>query len=132
MFELTSQNVETVFMQCLFDEDVDTSNSKPVQGITMKVEFDPIQLRKNLDKIEQLLSQLPDEFYLKTEDRPNAGGGYSFLNLCSDKNGNLWTGLQTNCDKLLCLGLAIDKAQILLPREFWNMFPGGVPYICIK
>jgi len=52
--------------------------------------------------------------------------------MCEDKDGNLWTGEHTIVFQLLCMGIAIDKMQILLPKEMWAMFPGCVPYVCVK
>ena len=35
------------------------------------------------------------------------------------------------CDALLCLGIAIGKAEISLPRELWEVLPGRMPYFHI-
>jgi hypothetical protein len=35
-------------------------------------------------------------------------------------------------DELVCLGLAIGRIAFLMPREMWEMLPGGMPYIVVK
>jgi hypothetical protein len=34
-------------------------------------------------------------------------------------------------EQLLALGTATRQMTILMPREMWDMFPGGMPYIAI-
>ena len=80
----------------------------------------------NKTEIENLLSQCDPTFFDTSE-----GKGWSFLNFCQDGKGELWTGVHKICDCLICLGLAIGKVNFLLPRELWDVLPGGVPYLQI-
>ena len=125
--KLTPQNVEETFIACLFKEGEDTSNAVKVHGVMMNVGFHPQRLEENRFKITELLLQCHENFMESSEAK-----GYSFLAFCEDKNGEQWTGLHAVCDNLICLGLAIEKVVFLLPREVWQMLPGGMPYIQIK
>jgi hypothetical protein len=35
-------------------------------------------------------------------------------------------------DQLFTLGIAIEKVSFQLPREMWNVLPGGMPYLVVK
>lgn len=54
--------------------------------------------------------------------------GSSFLNACVDRDGVQW-GEHVNVDELVMLGQGIGKLKFCLPRERWDVFPGGMPYI---
>jgi len=122
--KLTSKNVETIFLACLYQEGEDTTGQIQAEGITNKFGFNPGRLSANEESIKDLLFQLPKEFMR------SGGGGYTFLNGCLDAKGDQW-GEQTSVHELLCLGLAIGKASYLMPREMWSVLPGGVPYFVV-
>lgn len=124
--KLTATNVESLFISCLFAVSEDSSNPLIVEGVKQKVGFDPKRIEQNKTEIETLLSQCEPTFFDTSE-----GKGWTFLNFCQDKNGELWTGVHRICDHLICLGLAIGKVNFLLPRELWDALPGGVPYLQI-
>jgi len=123
--ELTPVAVETILENCLLKLD-EVENSTPVEvdGVVNRYVFHAGRLKDNKEQIVACLQELPDEF-------TQAGGG-SFLNLCVDKHGNLWTGQHRLCEALLALGIAIGRARIPFPRKLWNICPGGVPYIVIE
>jgi len=125
--KLTPQNVENLFIACLFKEGEDTSKALTVNGVMMKVGFNPERIEQNRFAITELLLQCNENFMESSEAK-----GYSFLAFCEDKNGEQWTGLHSVCDNLICLGLAINKVIFLLPREVWTALPGGMPYLQIK
>ena len=85
-----------------------------------------VALERNRRDIDALLDQLPEPFHQDT------GGGWSFLNMCDDKDGNQWTGLHLVQEKLVVLGRGVDRIHFLLPRELWPVLPGSVPYIMIS
>ena len=60
----------------------------------------------------------------------NDSGGWSFLALCMDKNGEIW-GEHESVEELICLGIAIGMVGYSTPREMWSILPGGMPYIWI-
>jgi hypothetical protein len=124
--ELTSTNVENLFLKCLWGDNADTENAKKVNGVQMNVGFNPKALEEHKAEIEDLLNQCHPNFMANSEAK-----GWSFLNFCQDRNDEQWTGFHRICDCLICMGLAIDKIKFLLPREVWKALPGGVPYLQI-
>lgn len=115
---------------CLYTEEEITDPTQPpdgavlVEGVVTKFAFHPDRLKSHTKEIIDLLSELPDTFQAK------GGGGWSFLNACEDKHGDQW-GQHQDMEALFCLGIGIGKAQWLLPRDMWQMFPGGMPYVSI-
>jgi hypothetical protein len=132
--ELTAQNVQNVVMACLYSDEevaalggpeVVTKKAVIVEGVVSRFGFNPEKLEKNAENIKSMLDQLPETF------KKSKGGGMSFLNACVDKDGRQW-GEHRSIDELLCLGIAIKKAEILAPKEMWPMLPGGMPYIGVE
>jgi|SRR5665213_270268 len=97
-----------------------------VGGLVSKFAFHPDRIKEATTEVNEMLSQLPKEFHEKT------GGGWSFLNGCMDKFGDIWTDYQSDVEKLVVLGLATNQVSYLLPRDMWNILPGGVPYFMVK
>ncbi|HUS49556.1 MAG TPA: hypothetical protein VMZ91_05290 [Candidatus Paceibacterota bacterium] len=125
MKNMTSE-VHNTIMDCLYDvPPKNITEAVIVDGITKKFGFNPVKIEKNKEKIISFLEELPETFFEDT------GGGWSFLNACVDKNGELW-GEQRAVEELVCLGIAIEKVSFLFPRDVWKTLPGGVPYFVIK
>lgn len=119
--QLTSENVEAIFKDCLAN-----TTEYVLKGVLIEVAFNREKIAEHEQDIMQMLMQLPTEFH-----RPG-GGGWTFLNMCIDKNGNQWTDLHQMQDKLVCLDRAIGAVEFLLPRDLWKALPGGMPYIVIN
>ena len=127
---LTSKTVEDIFTDCLFkDEEIvdGKPNSTPImaRAIMVNAGFNFERISKHAQRINYLLEFLPEKFMEGT------GGGGSFLNACNDKDGNQW-GEHTNVDKLIALGIAINRVEFTTPRETWHVLPGGMPYFMVK
>lgn len=121
--ELSPANIDSTFFYCMgLDQSKDLLK---VEGVAIKVSFDPEKIKEKEKDIISLLNQLPDDF------KQSGGGGMSFLNMCTNNKGVMWTGEQLVVDQLFLLGNAIGKCKFLMPRENWNMFIGGMPYIVI-
>ena len=60
---------------------------------------------------------------------PNAGQIMSFLDLCVDCNGSLWTGEHSTVDLLVQLGVATGEISYLVPRKEWKSLPGEMPFV---
>ena len=120
---LTSNNVTKIFEEVVSKKE----NEKAIScdGIRGRYYFDKDLLEKNKSNIYEMLMELPTTF------RSSDGGGWSFLNACMDKDGNQWTGLHTVMEQLFVLGIAIGKVKEVLPREMWNVLPGGMPYYVV-
>lgn len=122
---LTSENVELVLKDTLYSDGENTDNAVFVEGIVGEYGFNPDKLNLYKDNIISMLSELPEEFNEKI------GGGWSFVNACVDRNGTQWTSFHQSMEQLFCLGMAIDKVKCLMPREMWQLMPGGMPYYVI-
>lgn len=123
--KLTSQAVEEMTAACLFKDDESLDDAIKVEGIIHNYAFHPGRIQDNAETIASLLAELPTEF------QHDGGGGWSFLNACNDRNGNQWTGLHLQMERLFCLGIAAGCARWLLPRDMWRILPGGVPYVSV-
>lgn len=119
---LTAENVEKVFLECFSENKED---SIKYDAVVHSFTFSKEKLQDNNQNIIDMLSCLPKEFM------QSAGGGYSFLMACNDKDGNQWTGLHLTMEKLFALGIGIGKVKCLLPRELWQMMPCGMPYFVV-
>jgi hypothetical protein len=86
--------------------------------------FNEVRLQKQADNIRSMLSCLDDTFFA------GKGGGWSLINAVQTKDGELW-GNQPSADALFCLGQALGICKYCLPREFWSIMPGGMPYFII-
>ena len=123
---LTSKNVTSIFEDCLFKDDENTSDPVIAEGIMSTFGFHKERLESYKDDIYSILSQLPSEF------QANGGGGMSFLNACNNKQGKQWTGFHAVMEQLFVLGQAIGKVKCLMPRKMWKILPGGMPYYAVK
>lgn len=121
--------VNKVFLDCLFrSEELDGENNVPanaviVEGVLGKFGFHSERLQSHADEVRAWLSLLPHQF------RKSSGGGWSFLNACNQEDGEQWTDFHRRMDQLFTLGIALGLAKFQMPREMWDMFPGGMPYI---
>lgn len=122
--ELTSENVRTILLDCLFVNDEPVTKYVVGNGVKSKMGFHSGRLASHKEKIASLADQLPDAF------KKGKGGGQSFLNACVRQDGMQW-GQHTNVDELICLGSAIEKISFTFPREMWTTLPGGMPYITV-
>lgn len=129
MSKLTAKRVDELILACMYkDEELSDPTVPPegavmVEGITARFGFHPERLNKHKHEIKELLLELPDTFMVSGE-----GKGWSFLNACMDKHGNHW-GEHRNIEALLVLGIAVGVAKFVMPRSFWPMMPGGMPYV---
>ena len=122
---LDPERVNTIFIDCLSRDGENTSNHIKAEGIMGDVGFHPDRLQTHKTEIEAMLDELPDEF------KKSGGGGWSFLNLCNDRQGNQWTGLHQRMEQLVQLGIGANKVEYLMPKELWTALPNGMPYLVI-
>lgn len=120
--KLSSENVERIFHECLADNLKDLIL---VEGVRMNPAFSLKKLAQHENEISEMLEQLPDKFH------KGKGDGWTYLNLCMDKSGKQWADFHTVCDMLVCLGLATGQLSFPMPRDLWNLFPGGMPYVVV-
>jgi hypothetical protein len=120
--KLSGEAVSALMLTVLFTNSEKIENPVVVEGLVQNFRFHPERIAAEKPQIDELLRQLPKEFYQK--------GGGRFLNLCIDKNDKQWTGLQQQMENLVCLGIAVGSAKWLM-KEFAAAMPGGVPYVVI-
>ena len=139
--DLTAENVDTVIKDLLLtDEEADaagiSTEATPEQieanGLVL-VEclihtfvFHPKRVAEQRDNIRSMLERLPDGY------RASGGGGWSFLNLCVDKDDVQWTSFHRTQEALCALAIAADLGEWVLPRDLWGALPGGMPYFVYK
>ena len=129
--ELNPENVHSILINCLYrDEEIlgnapELKDAVIVHGIINDFRFHSGRLEKHRDEIKTMLLELPEAFHA------DKGGGWSFLNACTDKNGYQW-GEHQNMEELFCLGIGLNMVRYCLPRNLWNVLPGGMPYIQIN
>lgn len=117
---ISSERVEELFKECL------TGNGDViVYGVHNSFGLDRNVLEAHREEIVAMLMLLPDNF------KVGKGGGWSLLMAHEDKNGVQWTSFHERCEQLFLLGMGIDAVKYSMPREFWNLLPGGVPMYTI-
>lgn len=121
---INAKDVNEIFLDCLYKDEETKKGEVPegaiiVEGIIMKVGFNPERVEKNKNNIINILEQL----------HPTFNEGWTFLNMCIDKNDNEWTGSHKTMEQLLVLGLAIGKLEYCCDRDMWSILPGGMPYV---
>lgn len=122
---LTAENVDNIFNECTAKV-CDATDVVIVRGVQLLAEFDDRMLWHHYRAIKALLDELPDEFHREK------GGGWTFLNMCVDKEGRQWADAHYTVDKLVCLGRATGTIDWSLPdRTMWPILPGGMPYVTV-
>lgn len=128
---INPEEVHAAFLDCLFLEEEITDGKPPktavlVEGIQATFALHPMRLMRKREQVGKWLFSLPEQF------RADKGGGWSFLNACYDVNGEQWTGLHQRMDELFCMGLGLGIVSRLMPREMWDVLPGGMPYYAVQ
>lgn len=133
MTELNIENVDRIFSDCMFRSHEEYEECKKeglhvfvysIQNPKVKIGFHPERIESHRQEIRDMLSQLPDGFF------PGTGDGASFLQACSTKDGQLWTGFHTEMEKLCLLGLASRQMKMCVEDpQVWYILPGGMPYL---
>jgi hypothetical protein len=124
--KLTSEAVRDMLTHCVFADDEPQDGAVVVQGIVTTFGFHPGRIARNADAIGALLADLPDEF------QQSKGGGWTFLNACTTRDGEQWTDLHGQMEALFCLGIAAGRARWVMPRDMWDALPGGMPYVAVN
>jgi hypothetical protein len=120
---LTADDVERLALACLGKNDSEPGSRIVVEGIVRNFDFSAERIAEHRSEIKALIRELPSEFM------SDGGGGWSFLNLCNDRHGHLWTGLHAVMEALCCLAIGAGIGKWQLPREMWDVLPGGMPYV---
>jgi len=122
---IDSSKVHEAFMDCLFRDEEDHKLYTEAHGLTCNVGFHPERLESHRAEVVGYLSNLPNSF------KKTGGGGMSFLNACNDKNGTQWTDFHKIMEELFLLGSGLKIVSFPIPRELWDVLPGGMPYVTV-
>lgn len=122
------QEVHKAFINCLAAVPDENPDIIVVEGIMGRYAMNKTVLEIHREVVTDWLNELPAEFH-KIGTRDGAQDGWSFLNVCTDRHGNLWTGMHQTCEELLVLGMALNMVTFMLPRDLWKVLPGGMPYL---
>ena len=101
-----SELTQNAFMDCLFKEGEDNTNLVKVEGITRMFELHPQRLEEKREIVTALLAELTAKFK----------EGYTFLNLCTTKDGELWTGEHRVCEQLIDMAIGLDLMKYCMTR----------------
>lgn len=131
--KLTAEAVSETLKRCLFRED-EPENNEPgsddypvkVEAITGTFGFHRDRLEAHREQVLSWLNELPLEFLTGST---GGGGGWTFLNLCNRRDGTQWTGLHSTMQELCALAIGLGLAHWLMPRDMWDVLPGGMPYV---
>lgn len=129
--EISTTRLNEIFENCLFktdsvfEKDGETTESQVfVKGVIQSFYFNPQILSGYKEELKQMIGLLNTNFLTTKE---GGGGGWSFLQIPFYKDGSQW-GEHRNAEQLACLCIANKLAARLMPAEFDQMMPGGVPY----
>lgn len=121
--ELTNENVESIFLDCLFKEN-ELVDGQPIEnfcmaeGVINTVCFNENRLNQHKKEIEDLIDKIL-----------NIGQGIPFVVMCESVEGYQWTNDHVYMEQLMLLGIGSEILIYPVGRELWNILPGGLPYI---
>lgn len=118
---LTHQNVEEVFKDCLAN-----TTEYTLKGVCIEVAFNREKIAEHEQDIMQMLMQLPIQFH-----RPG-GCGWSFLNMCIDRDGNQWTDYHQTQDNSLNLSDVCEPISANTSRTGENQTCSKAKYLKAK
>lgn len=126
---INPSRVTELLSSCLFkdNEIVDGKTIVPykeVNGVQLHLGLHPERLEATREEVSGMLKQLPVTL--------DSVEGISFLEICTDKDGNLWTGMHKTCDELVTLGVGLDLLEFTMAKELWVICPGGLPMVRTK
>lgn len=124
-YRLSPDRVVEVFVDCLLREGETAEAGVVADGVIHATVLHRGRLAGHSDEIRAMLGELPAQFHAGT------GDGWSFLNACDDRHGEQWTGLHATMERLFQLGEGLGLVRSLLPRELWDVLPGGMPYYVV-
>ena len=127
--ESLAQQVHATLLDCLFQDSELVDGKPPVEPvrapcIMRTFGLHPERLEGHRAKVAGFLRRMQDPFF------SDKGAGWSFLQMCETRDGELWAEHRT-CDELLALGIGLGMVRFLVPRDVWAALPGGVPYLVI-
>ena len=131
---IDAQEISRALMDCLHTDEEAAACAPAMPEDAVRVEvvmhtfiFHPARLESHRAQVIEWIRRLPVEFLA---ERDGGKGGWSFLRLAFDRQGNQW-GEHLNCDELLALAFGLGLGRFLLPRAMWSVLPGSMPYVLL-
>lgn len=127
---ITANDVRHTLLASLYPDEELEGTSTPIDAILVRsvrlyLGFKPKALESQREKVIEFINELPITF---RSDLPNGGNGASFLDLCVDKNNNIWAA-HGDVDNLIALAIGLNLGEFCMPRDMWSILPGGMPYV---
>ena len=122
--KVSADRVRDIYKRCLLSED-EVKDEMPLVDFVLGDGVKSISVF-NSERVNTYREEVSSLFDRIIPDNCQA---MSFLDLCTDKNGELWTGEHSTVDLLLQLGVATGDVEYLIPRNEWYSLPGGMPYV---
>ncbi len=124
---MIAEKTTSIIKDCLFKPEEIVDGKPPekfvlVEAIMQKWSFHPERLECHRQEVIDLL-KLMNPAFLKS-----GGGGWSFLNMCMDKDDRQW-GEHRNMEELIVLAIGLKLGSFQFPRDMWDALPGGMPYV---
>ncbi len=122
---IDTSKLRDAVLSCLFQEsELSAPKQVPedavrVEGLVSDFAFHKERLEYVREEVIGWIKQLPKEFLSKDE---GGGDGWSFLNMCVDRDGNQW-GEHIDMEALYVLAAGLGLAEFLLPRKMWSVTP---------
>lgn len=117
-----SELVRKTFSYCSLREGEDPFTSLRIQGIHSVFWLNQERLEEKRALITDLVGHLSRE--LKK--------GISFLEICFNKDGILWTAESCVCENLLVIALGLNLIRYVEPQEEWASLPMQTPHIIVN
>ncbi len=97
-----------------------------ITGISMIAFLRLDVLQKYENRINRLFDDMPALFH------ENEGDGWTLSMMVYDRQKRKWANSEKSIERLLILGLAIDRIVFPFAREVWYKLPYGHPYVMIR
>lgn len=127
-----AERVRKLVLHCLYtNEEVEKGEATRavlVRGIVRNFGFHPVRLEESRAEVEELIAEIVTDEFLARE---HGGGGWSFLQLCVTRTGELWAQHDT-MEEFMCLAIALKLCSYCAPPESWSSLPGGMPYVAFR
>lgn len=111
---LTANGVREVLLDCFLKQD-EIHDNKPrdgvdvvyARGIKLSVGLHRGRLESHREHVKEFLRWLNDSYIV----------GDCFLNMCNDRNGDLWTGSHRSMDELIVLSLGLGLIEFIISPD---------------
>jgi len=117
---ISAERVDAIFKDCLTKKsNIDVPIE--IKGLSNNYILNSHAVEMHSNEIKRMIDEL----------RVCTGSSFSFFELSATRDGTQWTRHHQKVEKLMVLGLAINRLKYESPREMWPSNPGGLPFVVI-